>query len=162
MQAIKQEYSSGQNFDPILDLDAAEAGLPQPKEAPAARSDLLWVVDFPMFELESEAGGDTPFPLYSSSHHPFTAPAPQDIEKLQHAAQIVRTVPYRAPTFHRGWGVDCGLWFPCCCQMTLDSNAIPIPIQMLMPVPMPMPMPMPMPNVKCQCHANPNVMTLLA
>ena len=37
---------------------------------------LLWVVDFPMFEWSEEEG------RLMAMHHPFTAPKPEDIEKL--------------------------------------------------------------------------------
>ena len=40
---------------------------------------LLWVVDFPMFEWSEEEG------RLMAMHHPFTAPKPEDIEKLDTA-----------------------------------------------------------------------------
>ena len=39
--------------------------------------DLLWVVDFPLFEKETETGRIT------SSHHPFTRPRDEDLKHLQ-------------------------------------------------------------------------------
>jgi aspartyl-tRNA synthetase len=41
-----------------------------------SKHDLLWVVDFPMFEYSEEAG------RYTAMHHPFTSPKPEDIEKI--------------------------------------------------------------------------------
>ncbi len=40
------------------------------------RFEFLWVVDFPLFEWNEDEK------RYDSLHHPFTAPVPQDIEKL--------------------------------------------------------------------------------
>ena len=44
---------------------------------------LLWVVDFPMFEWSEEEG------RLMAMHHPFTAPKPEDIEKLDTAPASV-------------------------------------------------------------------------
>ena len=43
---------------------------------PEGRHDLLWVVDFPLFELSEETG------TYVASHHPFTAPRAEDVPHL--------------------------------------------------------------------------------
>jgi aspartyl-tRNA synthetase len=43
---------------------------------PAGRHDLLWVVDFPLFELSEETG------TYVASHHPFTSPRAEDVPYL--------------------------------------------------------------------------------
>ncbi len=43
---------------------------------PEGRDDLLWVVDFPLFEYSDEANA------YVASHHPFTAPRPEDVAHL--------------------------------------------------------------------------------
>jgi len=37
---------------------------------------LLWVVDFPLFEYDDETQS------YSAMHHPFTSPRPEDVDKL--------------------------------------------------------------------------------
>ncbi len=41
------------------------------------KHNLLWVVDFPMFEWSDEEG------RYMAMHHPFTSPCIEDLEKLQ-------------------------------------------------------------------------------
>lgn len=43
---------------------------------PEGRHDLLWVVDFPLFEFSEEHG------TYVAAHHPFTAPRPEDVQHL--------------------------------------------------------------------------------
>ena len=40
------------------------------------RYDFVWVTDFPMFEYSEEEG------RYVAAHHPFTAPKPEDVDKL--------------------------------------------------------------------------------
>lgn len=40
------------------------------------RYDFVWVTDFPMFEYSEEEG------RYVAAHHPFTAPNPEDVDKL--------------------------------------------------------------------------------
>jgi aspartyl-tRNA synthetase len=47
-----------------------------------------WVVDFPMF------GVDEPNSKLTSIHHPFTAPKPEDVEKLESEPMSVRTRAY--------------------------------------------------------------------
>jgi aspartyl-tRNA synthetase len=44
---------------------------------PENRWDFLWVTDFPLFEWDEESG------RYFARHHPFTAPAVADIDKLE-------------------------------------------------------------------------------
>ncbi len=48
----------------------------------------VWVTDFPLFEEETEGG------RYFSKHHPFTSPAPEDMDKLQSAPGEVRALAY--------------------------------------------------------------------
>lgn len=36
----------------------------------------LWILDFPLFELNNESG------MLQSAHHPFTAPHPDDLSLL--------------------------------------------------------------------------------
>lgn len=47
-----------------------------------------WVVDFPMFARDEETGG------WASMHHPFTAPRPEDLDKLSTAPATCRAVAY--------------------------------------------------------------------
>jgi len=50
--------------------------------------DLLWVVDFPLFEYSAENE------RYVSVHHPFTMPNPEDIDKLESDKANVRSIAY--------------------------------------------------------------------
>ncbi len=50
--------------------------------------DLLWVVDFPLFEYSTEDD------RYVSVHHPFTTPNPEDLDKLQNDKGNVRSIAY--------------------------------------------------------------------
>lgn len=63
MGKIRLEYAQflEQNFQ----LDVRKRGL-----------NFLWVVDFPLFELNGETES------LQSAHHPFTAPHPEDLELL--------------------------------------------------------------------------------
>lgn len=54
----------------------------------ANRHDILWVVDFPMFDRDEETGRLT------ANHHPFTAPHPDDVEKLESDPMAVRSLGY--------------------------------------------------------------------
>jgi aspartyl-tRNA synthetase len=47
-----------------------------------------WVVDFPMFARDAEAGG------WASMHHPFTAPRPADLDLLESDPAACRAVAY--------------------------------------------------------------------
>lgn len=48
----------------------------------------LWVTDFPLFERDPATG------QLSSVHHPFTAPKPEDLGKLETAPETVRALAY--------------------------------------------------------------------
>ena len=50
--------------------------------------DLLWVTDFPQFEYDEDAG------RYMAMHHPFTAPKPEDFDKLERDPAAVRARAY--------------------------------------------------------------------
>ncbi len=50
--------------------------------------DLLWVVDFPLFEQDLEDGS------FKSVHHPFTMPALEDIDKLENDKGNVKSIAY--------------------------------------------------------------------
>jgi len=52
------------------------------------KHDLLWVVDFPLFEYSDEEE------RFVSVHHPFTMPAPEDIDKLENDKGHVKSVAY--------------------------------------------------------------------
>ena len=49
---------------------------------------MLWVVDFPLFEWDDETQ------RYYAMHHPFTAPNPEDIDKLDSDTGSVRATAY--------------------------------------------------------------------
>ena len=49
---------------------------------------LLWVVDFPLFEYDDETGE------YNAMHHPFTSPRPEDIDKLESDPGSVKAQAY--------------------------------------------------------------------
>lgn len=68
----------------ILRMEMAERlGLRNPKEfAP------LWVVDFPLLELDDETG------KYHAMHHPFTSPKPGQLELLESDPAAVRANAY--------------------------------------------------------------------
>jgi len=53
-----------------------------------SRIDVLWVVDFPLLEWSEDES------RYTSVHHPFTAPHPDDIGKIKDAPQDVRSLAY--------------------------------------------------------------------
>ncbi len=52
------------------------------------KHNLLWVVDFPMFDYNEEEG------RYVSVHHPFTAPNPEDIDKMESDPANARSIAY--------------------------------------------------------------------
>ncbi len=53
-----------------------------------SQHDLLWVVDFPLFEYSEEED------RYVSVHHPFTMPAYEDIDKLETDKAHVKSIAY--------------------------------------------------------------------
>jgi aspartyl-tRNA synthetase len=55
---------------------------------PDGRDDLLWVLDFPLFEQSEEHG------TYVASHHPFTAPRPEDVPFLLSDPGRCRAIAY--------------------------------------------------------------------
>jgi len=54
---------------------------------PPGRWDALWVVEFPLFETDDQG-------RLTSSHHPFTMPHPDDLEKLESDPLSVRSASY--------------------------------------------------------------------
>jgi len=54
----------------------------------AASMHFSWVVDFPMFAKDSETGG------WAAMHHPFTAPRPEDLARLETDPGACRAVAY--------------------------------------------------------------------
>ncbi|MDR1327109.1 MAG: aspartate--tRNA ligase [Heliobacteriaceae bacterium] len=52
------------------------------------KHNLLWVIDFPMFDYNEEEG------RYVSVHHPFTAPNPEDIDKMESDPGNARSIAY--------------------------------------------------------------------
>ncbi len=55
---------------------------------PKGKFNFCWVVDFPLFEFSQEDG------RWYSTHHPFTAPLPEDIDKLDSDPGSVRAQAY--------------------------------------------------------------------
>ncbi|MEE2931243.1 MAG: aspartate--tRNA ligase [Bacteroidota bacterium] len=62
---------------------AEELGLRNPEVFSA-----VWVLDFPLLEWDEETQ------IYHAMHHPFTAPKPEDIEKLNDSPSTVRANAY--------------------------------------------------------------------
>ena len=55
---------------------------------PAEKAALLWVTDFPLFGVDAATGG------LAAVHHPFTAPNPEDVDKLDSDPRSVRALAY--------------------------------------------------------------------
>ncbi len=53
-----------------------------------SKHDLLWVVDFPLFEYSFEDK------TYKSMHHPFTMPCKEDLDKLENDKGNVKSIAY--------------------------------------------------------------------
>ena len=62
----------------------------RPDAVPAAQHAFAWVVDFPLFELDPESGEAVP------AHHPFTAPHPDDVGRLDSEPLSCRALHYDA------------------------------------------------------------------
>jgi aspartyl-tRNA synthetase len=79
--------------DPITSpaLHAVRAALiRRPEAKPSTAHAFTWVVDFPLFEHDAETGQHVP------AHHPFTAPHPDDLGKLQTDPGSCRALHYDA------------------------------------------------------------------
>jgi aspartyl-tRNA synthetase len=55
---------------------------------PENAAEMLWVTDFPLFGIDDSTGG------LAAVHHPFTAPNPEDVEKLDSDPRSVRALAY--------------------------------------------------------------------
>ena len=55
---------------------------------PEKAVELLWVTDFPLFGIDSQSGN------LAAVHHPFTAPNPEDVDKLDSDPRSVRALAY--------------------------------------------------------------------
>src|SRR5829696_6460588 len=55
---------------------------------PEGRLEFVWVLDFPSFERDPASGALT------AVHHPFTAPHPEDLDRLETAPETVRAQAY--------------------------------------------------------------------
>jgi len=55
---------------------------------PEGAVEMLWVTDFPLFGEDTETGG------LAAVHHPFTAPNPEDLDKLDTEPRNVRALAY--------------------------------------------------------------------
>ena len=58
------------------------------KWIPEGKSNMLWVVDFPLLEFDSNEN------RWVSRHHPFTSPVDEDLEFLERAPDRVRAKAY--------------------------------------------------------------------
>jgi len=58
--------------------------------APGVAHAFCWIVDFPLFEVDPDTGAHVP------AHHPFTAPHPEDREKLESHPWECRALHYDA------------------------------------------------------------------
>ncbi len=70
-------------------LEAAQLLVKRGKlSLPADQWNFLWVVDFPLMSYDEERGG------YAATHHPFTAPVPEDVALLDSNPKAVRGQHY--------------------------------------------------------------------
>lgn len=58
--------------------------------APTTAHAFAWIVDFPLFELDAESG------QAAFAHHPFTAPHPEDVQRLESEPLACRALHYDA------------------------------------------------------------------
>jgi aspartyl-tRNA synthetase len=72
-------------------LHAVRAALTRrPGVSPRVAHAFCWIVDFPLFERDPETG------QYAPAHHPFTAPHPEDIGRLESEPGRCRALHYDA------------------------------------------------------------------
>ncbi|MDQ8196733.1 aspartate--tRNA ligase [Pelagicoccus enzymogenes] len=57
-------------------------------EIPADQFNFLWVIEFPLMSYDEERGG------FAATHHPFTAPVPEDVQYLDSDPKRVRGQHY--------------------------------------------------------------------
>jgi aspartyl-tRNA synthetase len=62
----------------------------RPEVQPRTPHAFCWIADFPLFELDPESG------QYVPAHHPFTAPHPADLDRLQSEPARCRALHYDA------------------------------------------------------------------
>jgi len=62
----------------------------RPEVRPVTAHAFVWIVDFPLFEIDPETGQHVP------AHHPFTAPHPEDRDKLVNDHGHTRALHYDA------------------------------------------------------------------
>ncbi len=94
MQLIMKELKGADIKIPFPRLSYAEAQDKYKTDKPDLRKELgvefafLWVKDFPLFKYNQEEK------RWESEHHPFTAPAPEDIELLDKSPDKVKSRSY--------------------------------------------------------------------
>ncbi|HET7603740.1 MAG TPA: aspartate--tRNA ligase [Gemmatimonadales bacterium] len=72
-------------------LHAVRSALCRRSDAePRTRHAFVWITDFPLFELDPETGAHVP------AHHPFTAPHPDDLDRLESDPASCRALHYDA------------------------------------------------------------------
>jgi aspartyl-tRNA synthetase len=62
----------------------------RPEAKPTTGHSFCWIVDFPLFELNSDTG------VHEPAHHPFTAPHPADLDRLERDPGSCRALHYDA------------------------------------------------------------------
>jgi aspartyl-tRNA synthetase len=82
MVAARDEVSS-------VSLDRVRQDVARRLDLVSADSvEMLWVTDFPLFGVDADTGG------LAAVHHPFTAPNPEDVGRLDADPQSVRALAY--------------------------------------------------------------------